>query len=336
MLSIRVLFFLMMACITQMSHGEESVVGSLRFDSMSHDFGDVYRGQIVSHRFTFTNVGQGPLIIQGVHAACGCTAVEIEKGKKYQPGEAGHIEVKLDTTHFIGPMVKTVTVLSNEKLLPDRIITVKAQVKADIIAEPPLIDFGDVVSRVGAQKSIKLNPIPPFVLKIAGLEYNEELLTAQVTNSGTHFVLSVAVKKDMSPRFIRETIIVKTNSKHLGSMPIPVRGTIKGHIEFAPHYLEFGAIEPTNLVRRSLSLRGLSDFSITGSKVEMIVNGQKISNSEKFLSISTLNHEKDKKLVSVTLKNGLGVAGSVHGKLFLLTNDKDQKEVSIDFYAFFR
>jgi len=312
------------------------MTGSLRFDSLSHDFGDVYRGQIVSHRFTFTNVGQGPLIIQGVHAACGCTAVEIEKGKKYLPGESGHIEVKLDTTHFMGPMVKTVTVLSNEKLLPDRIITVKAEVKTDIIADPPLIDFGDVISRVGAQKTIKIAPIAPFVLKISDLVYNKENLEAQITNQTGHFLLTVTVKKDLEPRFLRETILLKTNSQHLREMPIPVRGTIKGPIEFAPQYLEFGAIEPSGVVHRSLSLKGLTDFSITGSKVEMIVNGQKIEASERFLIISTLNHEKDRKLVSVTLKNSLAIAGSVHGKLYLLTNDKDQKEVSIDFYAFFR
>jgi hypothetical protein len=331
-----VLFFFLALNFPISLLAQEAVTGSLRFDMLSYDFGDVYRGQMVTHRFTFTNAGEGPLVIQGVHAACGCTAVEIEKGKKYQPGEAGHIEVKLDTTHFIGPMVKTITVLSNEKVLPDRILTVKAQVKTDIMAEPPMIDFGDIVSRVGAEKSIKITPIPPFVLKVARMDYNQDILTAQLTNQQSHFLLTVSVKKDLAPRFLRETLVIKTNSKHLEEMPIPIRGTIKGPIEFAPHYLEFGAIEPTGTVRRSLSLKGLNEFSVTGTKIEMIVNGQKIEGSDRFLTISTLNHEKERKLISVTLKNSLGIAGSVHGKLFILTSDKDQKEVAVDFYAFFR
>lgn len=335
---LRIVYFYSFLFLFAPNHllGQEAVTGSLRFDMLSHDFGDIYRGQIVTHRFIFTNAGEGPLIIQGVHAACGCTAVEMEKGKKYQPGETGHIEVKLDTTHFVGTMVKTITVLSNEKVLPDRILTIKAQVKTDIMADPPMVDFGDIVSRVGAEKSIKISPIAPFNLKISRIEFNEDLLTARLSDQQTHFLLTVGVKKDLAPRFLRETLVIKTNSKHLGDMPIPIRGTIKGPIEFAPQYLEFGAIEPTGVVKRSLSLKGLSEFTVTGTKIEMIVNGQKIEGSDKLLMISTLSHEKERKLISVTLKNSLGIAGSVHGKLYILTSDKDQKEVAVDFYAFFR
>lgn len=320
------------------TYGEEGIVGNLKFDNLSHDFGTIYRGQTVNYRFVFVNTGQGPLVIQGVHAACGCTAVEVDKNKKYLPGESGFIEVKLDTTSFIGPIVKTVTVLSNEKLLPDRILTLSADIKTDLIADPPLLDFGDIYSKEGAVKSININAIPPFTLKISDLIFNKNLFNASIVSSGTgtKAVLQVSLKPGLSPKFIVDTIVVKTNSKHLAELPIPIRANIKGNIEFAPHYLEFGAIEPLDQARRSLSLKGLADFNVTGSRVEMIVNGQKIENSEKQLTISTLSHEKSKKLVSVSLKNSLGVAGSVHGKLFLQTTDNDQKELAVDFYAFFR
>jgi hypothetical protein len=315
---------------------EDSIVGNLKFDSLVHDFGDVYRGQTVVHRFVFTNAGQGPIVVQGVHAACGCTAVEVDKGKKYLPGESGFIEVKLDTTAFLGSMVKTVTVLSNEKLLPDRILTVRAMVKTDLMADPPLLDFGDVHSREGAKKSVKINAIPPFPLKVSGLIYNQDLFAAQLVPAGPNYLLQLSLKPGVAPSFLRESIVLKTNSKFLPEMVIPIRATVKGNIEFAPHYIEFGAIEPKEQVRRSLSLKGLTDFNITGSRIEMIINGQKIDQSDKYLTITTLNHEKDKKLVSVSLKNELGIAGSVHGKLYLLTSDKDQKDLAVDFYAFFR
>lgn len=315
---------------------EEGIVGNLKFDHLSFDFGNVYRGQTVSHRFVFANAGQGPLVIQGVHAACGCTAVEVEKNKKYQPGETGFIEVKLDTTSFVGPIVKTITVLSNEKLLPDRILTVRADIKTDLMAEPPLLDFGDIYSKQGAAKSIRIQAIAPFSLKVSGLVFNQDLFTASFVPSGANGTLQVALKPGLRAGFIRETIVLKTNSKHLSDLPIPIRANIKGNLEFAPQYLEFGAIEPLDQVRRSLSLKGLTDFNVTGSRVEMIVNGQKIDNSEKYLLISTMSHEKSKKLVSISLKNSLGIAGSVHGKLFLQTTDKDQKELAVDFYAFFR
>jgi len=89
--------------VEQQGHAQQ---GKIKFEKHSYNFGDVYRGERLSHRFTFTNVGEGSLAIHGVYAACGCTVVNFEKGKKYAPGESGFVEVLLDTTDFSGKLTK--------------------------------------------------------------------------------------------------------------------------------------------------------------------------------------------------------------------------------------
>lgn len=331
------LTLLSFACVTGGARAALQNNGNMKFEDSSFDFGEVYRGTALTHRFKFINAGDGPLTMQGVHAACGCTAVEIEKGKSYAPGESGFVEVKLDTTDFAGTLVKTVTVMSSEKLLPDRTLTMKAYVKTELEASPPLADFGDVPSMNGATTSITIKPLGGFKLEVKDLVFNKDALEATVVKKDANeYTLTLKVKPGLKPGFLKEQVIVRNNSAHLPEMPVPVRATVKGNIDYAPAYLEFGAIAPKDNVKRSITMKGLSDFQITGTRTELIINGRKIDDAARFIHIETLAHEKEKKLVAVELRNAAQVAGSVHGKLVLTTSDPEQKELAVDFYAFFR
>ena len=43
------------------------------FESEFHDFGEITEGMVVKHTFTFTNEGEGPLVISNAQGSCGCT-----------------------------------------------------------------------------------------------------------------------------------------------------------------------------------------------------------------------------------------------------------------------
>lgn len=310
--------------------------GQLTFEGTTHDFGEVARGTPLTHRFKFVNAGDAPIHIQGVHAACGCTAVEVDKGRKYQPGDTGFVEVKLDTTDFAGATVKTVTVMTSERLLPDRTLTLKATIRSEIEATPPLADFGDVVSKIGAVQTLRLKGIGAFKLEAGEVTSSSELVEAAVVRDGDGFKVTVTLKPGIKPGFLKETLTVRTNSNHLRELPIPVRATIKGPLDVAPSYLEFGALAPRENVRRSLTMKALGDVRVTGTRAELNVNGKKVDDADKFIKVDMLAYEKEKKSVGVELVNAAALAGSVHGKLYLVTSDPEQKEVAVDFYAFFR
>ena len=86
----------------------------IKFDKLTHDFGTFSeKSPVVSCTFTFTNVGESPLIINQAVASCGCTGPEYTK-TPIQPGEKGEIKVTYNGTgKFPGHFKKSITVRTN-------------------------------------------------------------------------------------------------------------------------------------------------------------------------------------------------------------------------------
>lgn len=310
--------------------------GTLHFDKSSHDFGEVFRGTQLTQTFRFVNKGPGPLTIQGVHAACNCTAVEVDRGRRYEPGQSGTIEVTLDTSDFIGNLVKTVTVISNERLLPDRTLTIRAKVKSEIFADPPLLDFASVKPKANDARTIRIRSAPGQQLEIKGLDFNEKVLSAQVARDKDDWILTAQLLAGVPPGFLKESIVVRNNSQHLPKLTIPVRGQVMSNFEVAPSYIEFGSLGATEGAQRVVTLRGSDNYKVVSMRGDMQINGQKVDQVANLLKIESASLQNDMQQINVELKNGLSRAGSVRGKIYIETTDPVQPELSVDFYALFR
>jgi hypothetical protein len=86
----------------------------IKFDKLTHSFGTFdEKNPVVSCTFTFTNVGEQPLIINQAVASCGCTVPEYTK-TPIQPGETGEIKVTYNGAgKFPGHFKKSITVRTN-------------------------------------------------------------------------------------------------------------------------------------------------------------------------------------------------------------------------------
>lgn len=91
-------------------------VAEIKFDTLSYDFGKFSASDpIVKCTFTFTNIGNAPLVIKQVVASCGCT-VATYTNRPVMPGETGTVYVTYNGTgKFPGHFRKTITVRSNAK-----------------------------------------------------------------------------------------------------------------------------------------------------------------------------------------------------------------------------
>ncbi|MCX6126096.1 MAG: DUF1573 domain-containing protein [Proteobacteria bacterium] len=310
--------------------------GVISFENSLVDFGTIKRGQKMTAKFLYKNTGSGPLIIQGVQAPCDCTTVEASKGKSISPGEGGVIEVAFDSTSYAGRIVKAVSVVTNERAMPDRTLTISALINSDLEADPPLVDFGEVVVNQVTQQQIKIKNLMKTELKIEKLRYNESFLDVGYAKDGKDWVLHVKLKPTAPIGFLKDTIYVKNNSTSLGEMPIPVRATIKGPITSNPAYVEFGSIAVNEKSSRQINLTSMEMFDITTNRIELVVNGVKRDGSEKHLRVGVVPADKNGKKVSLDLTNPGSGNGSVHGKVYLDTTNPQQKLLTIDFYAFFR
>lgn len=111
------LMVLMLVCcltavLAQSAYGTKQA--EIKFDKTTHDFGTFSESSPkVSCVFTYTNVGNAPLIINQAVASCGCTVPEYTK-TPVQPGDKGEIKVTYNGTgRFPGHFKKSITIRTN-------------------------------------------------------------------------------------------------------------------------------------------------------------------------------------------------------------------------------
>ena len=107
----------------------------ITFQETKHDFGKVKAGVELTYVFKFKNDGDENLMIQKVHASCGCTGVTIGDKKEFKNGEEGEIKVSFNTRGRSGVQSKTVSVQSNDPANP----VVVLSFTCEIISQQPTI-----------------------------------------------------------------------------------------------------------------------------------------------------------------------------------------------------
>lgn len=104
------------------------VQSSFKWDESVHDFGKIKKGVPVTATFTFTNVGNEPIVINNAKASCGCTVPEFSK-EPVAPGAKGKVTATFNAANP-GFFDKEVTVLSNASA-----VDVKLKIKGEVAAE---------------------------------------------------------------------------------------------------------------------------------------------------------------------------------------------------------
>lgn len=86
----------------------------IKFDKIVHDFGTFSESSPVQTCvFTFTNVGDAPLIVNQAVASCGCTVPSYTKAP-IKPGEKGQIKITYNGKgKFPGHFKKSITIRTN-------------------------------------------------------------------------------------------------------------------------------------------------------------------------------------------------------------------------------
>ena len=86
----------------------------IKFEKTTHNFGSFSeKDPKVTCTFTYTNVGEQPLVVNQAIASCGCTVPEYTK-TPVKPGESGEIKVTYNGAgKFPGHFKKSITVRTN-------------------------------------------------------------------------------------------------------------------------------------------------------------------------------------------------------------------------------
>jgi len=128
--------------------------------------GDKYDwGTVAPAKLTATirikNAGDSTLNISDVRPGCGCTLTKIDK-KELAPGDEATIDLSLDAVYRTGDLTKTVTISSNDRSAPYKVLTLHANVK----------------------RAVQFVPAQYFILSDAKVGQEMEAQSVRILNSG--------------------------------------------------------------------------------------------------------------------------------------------------------
>ncbi len=87
-------------------------LGKIVFEEKEYDFGKINEGDTITHKFMFTNQGNGPLEVLSADATCGCTRPSFPF-IPVAPGEKGYIGVEYISITKEGYQKPEITVKSS-------------------------------------------------------------------------------------------------------------------------------------------------------------------------------------------------------------------------------
>ncbi len=85
---------------------------AISFIESTFDFGTIESGAVVIHVFTFTNIGEEPLILTSAKGSCGCTVPQWPR-EPLAPGETASITVEFNSKNKAGKRNQRVTISAN-------------------------------------------------------------------------------------------------------------------------------------------------------------------------------------------------------------------------------
>ena len=84
----------------------------VKFENITHNFGNVIEGQIARYDFKFTNTGTDPLVLSNVQASCGCTSPKWPRDP-IAPGASAVVTAEYNSSGRPGNFTKNIFVYSN-------------------------------------------------------------------------------------------------------------------------------------------------------------------------------------------------------------------------------
>jgi len=219
----------------------------LTFETLRHDFGDVWDITSQVTTFRFTNTGDETLVIEEIKPSCGCTTTSLQK-MHYEPGEGNEISVEFKPKGN-GPQAKRITVTSNDDASPSTKLTIAANVTPFVAVEPRSIRFGDA----------KLGQEYTSIIKFTNADPNAIVQSVRPVGQ-----LAEHLKVEMLP--LEESV-----ASLRGNMPITrsIRVTLK---DDAPWGSRYGAVDI--VVRGKTSPEAPEITHIAKVTVSTIVTGE--------------------------------------------------------------
>ncbi|MEE4273209.1 MAG: DUF1573 domain-containing protein [Thermoanaerobaculales bacterium] len=295
------------------------------------DVGTVTQGVVVDAVFDLVNEGNGPLSIKAVRPTCGCTVADFDR--EIAAGATGHVNAKLDTADFAGPISKSILVMSDDPQGPTVTLVIKADVRPYVEILPrPLVRFNAVAHEPLNQTFIVAGADPEKKIKVKSVTSNVPFIATAVREldeaervpgrSASQYEVTLSLTDAAPVGPINAVLTVNTDVKEAPAVPVKVFGVVRALIHVTPTQVQFGSIKASTRPGRNLIVVNNrtdgTDVQVTGAEV----------NDSAFDARVTTIEEGRRYQVTVTVKPD-AEPGSRDATLTLTTDDRDFPTVTV-------
>lgn len=203
--------------------------GDALFDRLAHDFGPIPRGPTQTTTFTVTNKTAGPIHLNGIRIPCSCVRASLSKND-LKAGESTTVVVYLDTRRVSGPLNKSLFVQTDQQEVR---LSIKANVREDLLVAPEALDFGRV--KYGGTKSASVTVLlsGKAAAKNVTAKCDSEFVQAKVRRlpadaNGVSYEVTANLLPDLPEGVWYSTVWLTTDNPAVPRFSIPVNVEIHG------------------------------------------------------------------------------------------------------------
>ncbi|MGD9722180.1 MAG: DUF1573 domain-containing protein [Pirellulales bacterium] len=240
------------------------------FNVTAHDFGTVARGSKAQFRFQVKNIYEEDAHIIKVESSCGCTTPTVTR-PDLKTFETGEVVADFNTRDFLGHKTATIRVTFDRPYPAEVQLQISGSIQSDIVLQPGSLDMGSIDVGKGAERKLRVDYLgrePWRIVDVKTLDPHFEVEIAELARvpGKTSYELTVRLTKDAPVGFIRDQLILVTNSTQATELPVDLEGRVISDITIHPSQLFIGVVHPGQRVTKKLVIRGKKPFKIVDVK----------------------------------------------------------------------
>ena len=241
------------------------------FSEFSHDFGTVAKNEVAEHRFKITNLYNEDIQIQSVRTSCACTDVSLTKNL-LKSEESCELVAVFNTRNFVGPKQATVTVRFAAPYTGEVQLTVRGNIRGDVMLEPGMIDFGsmstEVLTNKSATKRIQITKFNNSDWRIVDVKSTFQHIGVSLSNPVRYgnqikYNMDVRVKDSAPAGFVAEELMIVAQERgQRMTIPIKFTGKVATALQISPEVLTFSAGTDGQTISKKVIVKGSKPFKI--------------------------------------------------------------------------
>jgi len=236
------------------------------FDDLSHDFGTVPRGPIVTHYFHVTNTTGRPLHIASVRVSCGCLQASATR-TDLAAGESTTIVARLHTDRFSGFWRKPLYVTFDQPQWAEVTIMVQAISREDVTLVPETLAFGRVRQGTTPDTNVTVHLGGGGNWKVLEAKsdsaYVQSRLRLVRRDAGeVAYQVTAQLRPDLPTGSWYTTIKVATDNPAMPQLTVPVTVEVSAPLSVSPKRTTLGRVKQGTETERKIIVRADQPFRI--------------------------------------------------------------------------